>query len=84
MNNLVMTRLIASGWSKERNVDYFSIEETYRDNGIKMPDAIKDFFKSFAYLEVKVNRLDGDIDCHCFNPINSFIWDKKEYPRTYF
>ena len=79
MNNLVMTRLIASGWSKERNVDYSSIEGAYRENGIKMPDAIKDFFQSFAYLEVKVSCLDGDIECHCFNPIHSFAWDKKEY-----
>ena len=50
MNDLALKRLTAAGWTPDRKVDCSEIECLYREHNLILPDLLRVFFESFAYL----------------------------------
>ena len=52
MNDLALKLLTAAGWTPDRKVDCSEIECLYREQNLILPDVLRVFFESFAYLEI--------------------------------
>ena len=84
MNELALSRLKESGWTADRHVDYSEIEKAYSDNGLEMPDELREFFDRFAFLKIVYILPNGKIEKHFFNPVYAF-WDNDyDYFSTIF
>ena len=58
MNDLALKRLTAAGWTPDRKVDCSEIECLYREQNLILPDVLRVFFESFAYLGT--NKITND------------------------
>ena len=67
MNDLALKRLTAAGWTPDRKVDCSEIECLYREQNLILPDVLRIFFESFAYLDT-YKMTDNDNDWHCIDP----------------
>lgn len=52
MEDITRKRLEDAGWQPNRIIDINNIEKKYVKIGLKMPDNVKEFLKSFGMLEV--------------------------------
>lgn len=74
MENITLNRLIQAGWTNERNVNIDSIEKTFKEKSINMPEKIRGFLKQYGMLEIKFKRKMQVIDIDEmieFNPIKA-------------
>ena len=67
MNDLALKRLTAAGWTPDRKVDCSEIECLYREQNLILPDVLRIFFESFAYLDT-YKMTDDEDDWHCIDP----------------
>ncbi len=77
MKQITLNRLQASGWNENRSVDYLSIVQAYEKEDLTMPDTLKHFFKSFAFLKVRYEKRTGEFENHSFNPLYEFKYFHK-------
>ncbi|WP_434298191.1 SUKH-3 domain-containing protein [Clostridium sporogenes] len=69
-----MDRLMQAGWTNERNVNIDSIEKTFKEKSINMPQKIRAFFQQYGMLEIKFKRKMQAVDVDEvieFNPIKA-------------
>ena len=62
MNDLALKRLTAAGWTPDRKVDCSEIERLYCEQNLILPDVLRVFFTSFAYLEI-TDAITDDTNC---------------------
>ena len=53
MNDLALKRLTAVGWTLDRKEDCSEIKCLYREQNLILPDLLRVFFESFAYLDTR-------------------------------
>ena len=76
MNDLALKRLTAAGWTPDRNVDCSEIERLYREQNLILPDVLRVFFESFAYLETTKAIIDNMNYWHYIGPDAIFLsWE---------
>ena len=68
MNDLALKQLTTAGWTSDRKVDCSEIERLYREQNLILPDVLRVFFESFAYLET-YEITDNDNDWHYIDPV---------------
>lgn len=56
MEDITRKRLENAGWQPDRIINIENIEKKYVDIGLKMPENIKFFLRSFGMLEVKFTK----------------------------
>ena len=52
MNDLALKRLTAVGWTPDRKVDCSKIESEYAEHHLELPQVLREFFSSFAFLRI--------------------------------
>ena len=77
MKQITLDRLHVSGWDNNRVVDYSGIVLAYEKEQLIMPDILKQFFSSFAFLKIRYEKRPGEMEKHSFNPIYEFIYFHK-------
>lgn len=74
MENITLDRLMQAGWTNERNVNIDSIEKTFKEKSINMPQKIRAFLQQYGMLEIKFKRKMQAVDVDEvieFNPIKA-------------
>ncbi len=56
MEDITRKRLENAGWQPDRIIHIDNIEKKYVDIGLKMPDNVKNFLRSFGMLEIKFTK----------------------------
>ncbi len=74
LDSLALERLTACGWTRERHVDYSSIEKKFSKQNMNLPSVLREFFDRFAFLEVEYPNGDDGTDGHYFDPSCTFSY----------
>ena len=84
MNDLALQRLTAAGWTPDRRVDYSSIENAYAKAGMTIPDKLKSFFSSFAFIHIEYDIQHIEQESHYFDPSFDFHnYNKADYMHLF-
>ena len=83
LDDLASERLEACGWTRDRRVDYSSIEKKFRDQNMNLPSVLREFFERFAFLGVEFPNGD-DTDSHYFDPSCTFTYySRRNFERLF-
>ena len=68
MNDLALKRLTAAGWTPDRKVDCSEIEREYAEQHLELPQVLREFFSSFAFLRIFYVDHYGSENKHIISP----------------
>ena len=68
MNDLALKRLTAVGWTPDRKVDCSKIESEYAEQHLELPQVLREFFSSFAFLRISYVDHYGSEHKHIISP----------------
>ena len=85
MTELTLQRLKAAGWTPGWKVDITPIEEAYAEEGMQIPDKLREFFEKFGLLGIEYDRGPNcGMENHHLDPRVDFLnYEKEDYENFF-